>query len=139
MDMNLLNVLKKKTRTARFRNEIFQRRWNQEYYKKETSTVVWPCKIMDRIRTMRSISELKYKRRRSIGQPRTRCFSWILEHINKSGNRCHEIERKRKITDFSFINPYKMETMLEEVEEEEDIWLCQLYSLFFSFMPSSIF
>jgi hypothetical protein len=59
----------------------------------------------------RRVLELKFKGKRRMGQPRRRWSSHILEDEEKE-----ELARNRKVKteDFSTIDPYKMETIVEE-------------------------
>jgi hypothetical protein len=76
---------------------------------------------MDRTRILRNALELKFKGKGS----KTRSFSQILEGIKKRGKIWHDIKNKSygKMEEFwrlLSIDPYKMETVLEEEGEEEE-------------------
>jgi hypothetical protein len=63
--------------------------------------------------TPRRVLELKFKGKRCMVRPRRRWISQLLEEEERE-----ELARNRKVKtgDFSTIDPYKMETMVEEEE-----------------------
>jgi hypothetical protein len=66
----------------------------------------------------RGVLELKFKGKRRLRQLRRRWFSKLLEDEEKK-----DLARNRKVKteDFSTIDPYKMDTVVEEEEEDEDV------------------
>jgi hypothetical protein len=51
-------------------------------------------KRIDRTRISRRIFEVEFKGKRPTGQTRTKCFSYVLEYIQKRGSSREEIEKE---------------------------------------------